>query len=540
MQRIFLALVLAFQLVGVISAQTPFTSALPIILIDTEGQAIPDEPKRLVSMGVIDNGVGETNRSTDAFNAYDGYAGIELRGSSTLFFAKQGYGLETRFADGSDRQVALLDFPVEEDWVLRGPYADKSLIRDALAYTLAADIMPYAPRVRQVELVINGEYQGVYLLVESIKRDRNRVAIKKLEAEDDAGDALTGGYILKHDRLKAEVFNEEEAFPSLFAGPGSNRESPNYVYHYPKPEDITREQRSYIRNWIGDFETTLAGEGYRDPATGYAAYLDVESFVDYFIINELTRNVDGYRLSTYMYKDRDSEGGKLTMGPIWDYNLSFGNADYCDGGFTTGWAFRFNEVCPEDAFSVPFYWKRLLEDPAFDRRLRERWDELRQGVLSDAKLNARIDSLVATLGDAPARNFDRWPVLGQYVWPNAFIGQTYAAEVDYLRGWVQDRTNWLDGAFLTLSTTSAATQSVYPLTVRPNPTSGRFRALNEAVGDLRDFSVADQSGRVILRHRHLGYANVVDLTGYPAGMYFLQGTRTDGTMVRGRVVLAGR
>ncbi|NJC28309.1 CotH kinase family protein [Neolewinella antarctica] len=525
-------------LTGVLTGQTNFTSTLPIIVIQTDGEEILDDPKRTVRMGVVDNGAGLVNRVTDTFNEYAGFVGIELRGSSTQGFEKKGYGLETRFADGSDRQVAILGFPVEEDWVLRGPYSDKSLIRDALAYTLAGDVMDYAPRVRLVELVINDDYRGVYLFTESIKRDRNRVDIKRLTPDDNDGDRLTGGYVLKHDKFTGEVGRQEQnSFRSRYAASDRTGDKTKYLFHYPKPADITAPQREYITNWIGAFEDALAGEDFRDPDLGFAAFVDVASFVDFLLLNELTRNVDGYRLSTYMSKDRDSEGGKLRMGPVWDFNLGFGNANYCAGGFTTGWAFDFNQVCPEDIF--PWYWQRLLEDNNFRTRVRARWTELRAGVFSDERLRTRVDSLASVVGDAADRNFRRWPVLGRYIWPNSYVGATYSDEIDYLKSWIDDRAHWLDAAVQSLGQPSSTSHgpATSNVAVHPSPTLATFLVGDLTTGELADFTVFNQLGQVILTRSRLRYRESVDMSGHSPGVYFLRGRRGDGLVVTGRVML---
>lgn len=171
------------------------SSNLPIVIIDTYGQEIPDEPKILARMGIIDNGEGQRNHLHDPRNNYDGLIGIEVRGSTTRWFPKKQYAVETRDHFGNDSTVSLLGFPPEEDWILYAPYSDKSLMRNVLAYKLSNDLGRYASRTRFCELVLNGSYEGVYVLMEKIKRDRNRVNISKLLPTDIAGDAVTGGYI---------------------------------------------------------------------------------------------------------------------------------------------------------------------------------------------------------------------------------------------------------------------------------------------------------------------------------------------------------
>ena len=204
---------------------------------------------------------------------------------------------------------------------------------------------------------------GVYVFMEKLKRDKERIDINKLKDDENSGEDLTGGYILKIDK----GYDEQNSFISAYGSSiGTESQEIRFIYTYPKADKITSEQKNYIATYINDFETALASDEFTDPVSGYAAYADMDSFVDFFILNELSNNVDGYRISTYMHKDKNE---KLKMGPIWDFNLAFGNADYCSGGETNVWAYKFNERCPEDGLSVPFWWDRLLADPAFVSRL---------------------------------------------------------------------------------------------------------------------------------------------------------------------------
>ncbi|MEN0051354.1 MAG: CotH kinase family protein, partial [Bacteroidota bacterium] len=347
------------------------SSDLPIMLIETEGQQpIPDEPKIMAKMGLISKENGR-NEITDVFNDYDGLIGIERRGSSSQSFPKVGYGFETREEDGSNNNVKLLGMLKENDWVLHGPYTDKSLIRNALAYTIGRALMDYAPRVRFCELMLNGDYQGVYLLTEKIKRDNNRVDINNLKGDENSGDDLTGGYILKIDKFTGA---NNGGWASDYLAQDNIDFDINFQYDVPAADDITSEQMNYIQNYMSDFEDALAGENFMDAEEGYRKYIDTKTFIRFWIINELAKNVDGYRLSTYFYKDKNSIDSKLKMGPIWDFNLGFGNADYCTSGNPEGWVYnQFNEICPQDGVPIPFWWSRLLEDPDFQVELVEDW-----------------------------------------------------------------------------------------------------------------------------------------------------------------------
>lgn len=449
------------------NAQVEFTSSnLPIIIVNTNGQPIPDEPKIDAEISIINNGSDERNDLTDPYE-YTGKIAIERRGSSSQdLFPKKQYGFELRNEFGEDMDTTLLGMPGEEDWILFAPYDDKSLIRDVLAYKLGNDMSNYAPRTRFCELVLNDEYMGVYVLIEKIKRDKNRVDIAKLNPDEISGDDVTGGYIIKIDKSTG---NGGEGWASKY--PPNKRGGTQqvfFMYEYPKDSEITPEQKQYIQQYVNDFETTLKSKNFRDPNTGYRNFVDLPSFIDFFLINELTKNVDAYRLSTFFHKQKDSDGGKLVMGPIWDYNLGFGNADYCTQGNPEGFVYRFNQLCPDDWWLVPFWWERFLQDYRFRNQLRVRWDELRQGPFQTQVILDYIDSVANVLDESQQRNFVRWPVLGIYVWPNYYYGDTYDEEIDWLKNWVVNRLNWLDGnipeyrEILGLEDQENSLASVYP------------------------------------------------------------------------------
>jgi len=411
-------------------------SNLPIVIIDTDDQEILDDPRIVAHMGIIDNGTG-TNYINDPFNGYDGQISIEIRGSSSQDFPKKQYALETQDIDGDNLNVSILGMPSENDWILYAPYSDKSLLRNFLAYELARDMGRYASRTRFCELVINGDYKGLYLFMEKIKRDNNRVDISKLEPDETTGDNLTGGYILKVDKWDGENNDGWES-----ASPLPEYDGTWYQYHYPEPDDIVYEQKDYINNYITDFELLVASESYNDPDTGYYDQVNIESFIDVSLMSEISKNVDAYRLSAYMYKDKDSEDGRLTMGPIWDYNLAFGNANYYAGGDPVGW--QMNVDLGGDPYKIPFWWYRIWDDETFRDAFNQRWQELRQTVFSEEYIMNMIDSTIAVIADAQVRNFQRWPVLDEYVWPNAYIGGSYENEIDYLTDWITARLDWMD------------------------------------------------------------------------------------------------
>jgi hypothetical protein len=452
-------------------SQVKFVSSnLPIIVIDTHGQTIPDSPKITADMGIIFNGVGVINKLSDPTNNFSGTIGIELRGSSSQSFPKKPYGFETRDATGNSLDVSLLGLPKENDWILFAAYDDKSLMRDVLSYKLGRDQGRYASRYQFCELVLNGIYQGVYVLLEKIKRDANRVDIAKLTTTDISGDDLTGGYIIKIDKATGSGGSDgwTSAYPPLNR---SNNQTVYFLYDYPKSADITAEQKNYIKNYVNSFEATLSDAFFQDPVKGYAKYIDVDSFVDFFIMMEVTKNPDGYRLSTFLFKDKDSKGGKLTMGPIWDFNEGFGNVDYCTKGNPEGFVLDYNKICPDDYWLIPFWWDRLLKDYNFSEKVINRWSALRSGPFKTSKVMSYIDSVssVLSVDSARQRNFVQWPVLGQYVWPNYYVGQTYTDEVNWLKSWVSQRMAWLDNNLGSLVTAVEENPASFSVNVFPNP-----------------------------------------------------------------------
>ena len=413
---------------------------LPQITINTNGGVIVDEPKIVAEMTIIEADVV----------THTGKIGIEIRGASSQMFPKKSYGLETRDANNEDLDVSILDYPEEEDWIFYAPYTDKSLVRNKLIYDLSLDINMYASRTKFVELSINDITQGTYVFMEKLKRDGNRIDINKLKEDENTGDDLTGGYILKIDKTAGTNLgggiNNQNSFTSSHSPLNSTTgQTIDFLYEYPDAEDITVEQKTYISDYVSQFENALASADFADADMGYAAYIDVDSFIDFFLLNEISNNVDGYRLSTYMHKDKNE---KLKMGPIWDFNLAFGNANYCNGGATNVWAYKFNERCTDDFWQVPFWWDRLLQDPVFVTKLKTRWADLRGSTFSVGNIHSKIDGYTKNLEDAGAieTNFNKWKVLGTYVWPNNFVGNSHAEEIGYLKNWTEDRLTWLDGA----------------------------------------------------------------------------------------------
>ncbi|HKR06100.1 MAG TPA: CotH kinase family protein, partial [Bacteroidia bacterium] len=213
----------------------PFVSSnLPIAVVNTFGQGIPNDPKITAFLGIIDNGPGIRNYMTDPFNNYNGYIGIETRGHSSQSFPQKQYSFETRDSSGNDLNASLLGMPAEHDWILYAPYTDKSCMRNWLVYQLSNDMGQYAVRGKFCELVLNGEYKGIYEITETIKRDADRVDIAKLTPNDTIGDDVTGGYIVKIDWVDGPYW--VSAYPPDQTNPWNN--VINFQNTSPKPDSL--------------------------------------------------------------------------------------------------------------------------------------------------------------------------------------------------------------------------------------------------------------------------------------------------------------
>ncbi|CAN1501043.1 Spore coat protein CotH [Spirosomataceae bacterium] len=474
------------------------TSKLPIFIINTKGQTIVDEPKILAELKVVYNGEGKDNKLTDTEYHYNSFVGIEHRGSSSQMFPKKPFGIELRTEKGENNPLALCGLPKESDWILYASYNEKSLMHNVLSMSLARQMGMNASRTKYVEVVIDNLYQGVYVLMEKIKIDKNRVDIATLKPEDTAGDELTGGYIVKIDKSTGTNYG---TFRSNYTN--TNGFANQYFYHLPKT--INDTQRNYIRAYIRKFEDAVYGKDYKDELNGYAQYVDLSSFAKMFIINEVSRNIDGYRISSYFYKDKDSKGGKLTASPPWDYDISYGNADYCQGQRYDLWAYKFNEICPRDGLQVPVFWERMVSDPKFIGELRNVYFEQRKrgGVLDHDRIVKEIDNLKLNLGEAAVRNFQKWPIIGTYVWPSPQpVPATWDLELVELKNWIFNRLTWMDRNFPEefVVTSNELPSEILQVTAFPNPFVDKLQVkISSQNTQKAEVSFSDITGRVILK-----------------------------------------
>jgi hypothetical protein len=487
----------------VLSGYSAFISSnLPVVSLNTHGQNVQEEARVVATMGIINNPNGRRNFVTDTCTDYNGRISIEYHGSSTAQFPKRSYRIETQDSGGNNNNVSLLSLPAENDWILYAPYTDKSLLRNELPYHLARSLGQYASRTAFCELLVNGEYMGIYALMEKIKRSKNRVNIAKLKTADTTGDALTGGYIIKMDKPYLTGW-QVNVTPS--AGYGKAY----YLYDDPNEGDLVAQQKAYIQDFVFKLEAALMSLSFADTATGYAKYMNVDSFVDHLLLQELSKCLDSYRFSFYMYKPKQSDGGKLCAGPIWDFDIAFGNYD--DHAWERPWTTD-SWIAEVPSWCRSFWMKRLLEDNAFRNKLATRWTNIRKGTFSEPSLLAFIDSTVSKIAEARVRNFIRWPIIGVLVWPNHYVGSTYESEVANLKSWIRARLNWMDialtGDLLAVRETGSDGPQAYALAQNyPNPfnpttkvgyTVGEMGSRQQAIGNSQvKLAVYDLLGREV-------------------------------------------
>lgn len=385
----------------------PTSMDLPIVRIVTENEApiASKEDYVRATLTVDPNGTAEAALSVPLR--------IRGRGNTTWSMPKKPYKLKL------DNKASLLGMPSDKDWVLLANYSDKSLLRTRVAFELGNRVgLAWSPRSRFVELFINDAYQGTYQLGEGVKVDNDRVDIPELEEDEISGSELTGGYLLEVDaRLDGEVFFVTDGGVPLLID---------------TPEAPTPEQFSYIQDYIQQVENAIYSDNAADPVTGYAAYIDVDSFINWYLVNEIMKNNDAIFFSScWMYKQRD---GQLFMGPLWDFDISGGNINYNGNDNPTGWWIRNSR-----------WFDGLFEDPAFQARVRARWNELKAEQFDT--ILEYIDDSSTLLAQGASNNFQRWPILSEWVWPNAVVTGSYEGELQYLREWLQARIAWMDAEF---------------------------------------------------------------------------------------------
>ncbi len=464
MRQIFIIGLLFFGLCSQVVAQSFADSNLPIVMINTDhGWDIVDEPRIMASMKIIYRGPGERNHYSDRENPdylnYDGRIDIEIRGSSSQYFSKKQYGFSTRLSDDISRNnVSLLGMPEEHDWILNGMVYDTAMIRDYLCYNLYRQLGNYASRTAYCELFINNHYRGIYLLQEKIKADKERVDVFKITSNDNTLPNVSGGYITKADKVSP---GEPIAW-TMYTWYGA---PVNYLNVLPKPENVSPSQFEYIMGQFEDLETTARNKDV-SLENGFPSIIDISSFIDHFIISELSSNPDAYQFSTYFHKDRK---GKLRAGPIWDSDLTFGNDLFfwgLDRSKPEGWHFE------EHQNDGSTFWRDLYYSGEFRCYLSKRWNELIQPgePLNVASIEELIDSTVSMIGEAVARDYVRWS-----------ISANHMQVISDIKSFVLARTEWMTyslGSYAACSNVSVPPLVINRIMYNPE-TSLEFPVSNE-------------------------------------------------------------
>ncbi len=424
-------------------------SNLPIVIIETDnGAEIPNDPRIFGTMKIIKRPDGSRNFLSDANNDnfvdYFGTISIETRGSSSQVLEKKPYGLTTLSDDRTENDnVKLLGMPKENDWILNSFAFDDSMMRDYISYQMAREMGQYAVTLKYCEVIVNGNYRGLYALSEKIKRDGDRVDISKLTTDENTFPEITGGYIIQTDRPTAE---DPEAWYNNGAG---------YIHEKPNSDDITTQQSSYIESVFRDLDQNSHDS---DITTGYPAIIDVPSFIDFMLVAEFSSNVDAYALSTYFHKDR---GGKLRAGPVWDYNLTYGNDLFqwgYDRSFTNVWQFNFSNTGSH-------FWGQLLANSTFKCYLSRRFNKLTDSgePLNYDHISDLIDTTSALISEAVVRENERWNTI-----------EDFPGEITAMKSWIQERTTWMlnsVGSFFNCSTIETPSLVITKIDYNPQETA---------------------------------------------------------------------
>ena len=354
------------------------------------------------------------------------------RGNASMGFPKKPYRF--KFNDGKSHHMlkgSPLESPAKaKNWTLINNYGDKTLLRNILAFEASRRLgAPYTVYCQAVDVIMNGEYKGCYQLCDHISVDPNRVPITEMEAWDNEEPELTGGYLIEVDAYASGEpcwFNSSRGIPVTIKSPDS--------------EDITNEQKKYIRDYFNLFEKAVWSTNFSDEATGFRKYLDVESFLRHFLVGEFSGNTDTY-WSTYMYKDREQE--RFYVAPSWDFDLAFDNDNRIyPVNNHSDWIFRSGGSGAGNMSSTV---SRILSDPYTAKRLKEIWKEVRRNgrFTADSWLNY-LDSIARDIDASQKLNFIRWPILNQAVHQNVTARGSYEAELQVVRDYLPDRIDWID------------------------------------------------------------------------------------------------
>lgn len=495
----------------------------PLVVIETDEFGIPYKNiRRRAFMGIIDNGPGNYNEPDDSCNVFYGAVDIEVRGQSSSEFPKRSYRFELKDAAEGDSNVVILGMPADDDWILFGPYQDKAQFRNKMMFDLGRQFGRYQPRSEFCEVILNGEYLGLYAITETIKRNNDRVDIARLRESEVSGIDVTGGYILKYDK------------PSGFQ------------IDYPKPDNIQPEQEAYILQYMQDFNSMTPTDQFWDPDSGFRRYVNDTSLADHMIMTEFCKNGDGYYISTFFYKDRADRDDRLHYGPLWDHDLVFGNTYFQEGNLTYNWQFEY----PNNAQYIKI--KRFLQDQGFADLFKSRWHMARESFLSDENVYSYIDSMVTYLEDPVKRNYEVWNAWGEDLFGSNYISTSYENEIYNMKDWLSQRLAWVDENIDEIHYDSVFTPDyvpeiaggVFEFDVFPNPFAEEARVAFVSDREMPlTLAIYNVSGQLVLRQDSRvgrGYSEIYfdreAIAGLESGVYILR-VSSKGQFISGRKLI---
>lgn len=328
---------------------------------------------------------------------------IRGRGNSTWAHPKKPYQLKF------DEKTEMLGMPEDKKWIFLAEYSDKTLLRNKISFEMGyLSNLDWTPQSVFTEVVVNGEYSGTYHISQKVEESNHRVQL---------GDE---GYLLEIDQLERldpdDVYFRTDAFLINIKEPDTEYNSAEF---------------NYAKDLINKFEMTLMGTQFKDPNNGYAKYIDVDSFIDWYLISEITKNQDSRSFSSIFLNVKPGE--KIKMGPLWDFDLAFGNVNYSECEHPTGFWVKHHD-----------WYARLFEDEDFVQKVQARFLYFREN--QDFILD-KIDQYAEILQYSQFENDKKWDLFGNYVWPNPVVFNSHQEEVDHLKNWYIQRMNWLDQAF---------------------------------------------------------------------------------------------
>ncbi len=509
-------LLFIFSLVTIVS-KAQFNTNLPILRV-TLNQPVVDS-YRMATLDIIDNVSGVNTFADPATQTSN--AGIRLRGNAvSQSYPKKSYSVETWTGFNISNNISVLGLPAENDWVLLSAYTDRSLLRSKLALELHDEMDRYAPRMVYCELFIDAAYQGVYLFGEKIKRDTSRLDLANLKTVDNFGTELTGGYILQIDDESGGGFISNYAPPNASAA-----QQIKYLYEYPDNGDITPAQESYIQSYVDSFETGLNGVNYQDTLLGWRPFGANNAFIDFIIVNEVTRNYDAYRTDMYLYKDKSK---KMRPGPLWGYDASFANTANCGSNGFSGFAFDIASSCGTMTNLPSFWWDKLLTDTVFLQDLKCRYTKYRYAgdVLDTTHMFMLIDSFSNELVqmNAASRNFTSYPIFGTPLINEPLpMAADYNEEVANIKSFISARMDWLDGQWLDNACIPLSVKNYgksNQISIYPNPASQQITIESSSKSKM-NYQVKTILGKVLKTGSSLENKTSIDLSSFASGMYLI-------------------